>query len=165
MGIRKNHELISPALPFQLWVVADGFRTAELANVRGDREVVMHPGLPVRIVVSNYPPELSGKKYLGVEMKFLESPFGRNPTRRGDTDENGEALILAPDPGEYEVTFQFKKTLGIDTNVVQFYGVWSGDPVWDFQPTVTVSDATEEQVFRIELPESAIENVVAQAKD
>ncbi|MCZ6598882.1 MAG: hypothetical protein O7B99_14690 [Planctomycetota bacterium] len=164
-GFRKSHELISPALPFRLWVVADNHRTAELPYVYGDRTVVMQEGLPVRIGISNYPPELSRKKYLEVGMSLRESPWGGSSGGSGDMDENGQALVFVPAPGDYDISFQFKKNVGFDTRFVHAYATWFGEPVHGFRPIVTVKDTTEEQLFRIELPESAIENIVAQAKD
>jgi hypothetical protein len=144
---RKVNRIVTADRPARVRIDQKGFRSASVELTETRTEVVLKPGLPVRIRVTNQP-SLGATGFLGVRLSSLDE--SSSPTAEGDLDPSGTGVIRFPWPGRYRLGFQFKKTMGPL--------IWSGEPSsWEFHPEIEVLDVEDEQTFDVELDAKSVE--------
>ncbi len=96
----------SPAL--DLHVEAIGKRSAELLAVDGDREVVLGPGIPVRVVLAGERPALPASAAVVLSLHSSSQHVGVLAVHEAPLDASGGADLLVGDPGRYRLNIELR---------------------------------------------------------
>lgn len=141
-------ELATARPPLDVRVVAPGFLSQDLADVRGDRQVVLERGIPVRLVLAAppvLPPDISLHAHLSPRWG------GENPgTVDCRFDGTGEARAAVSEDGTYRVVFRVRRHHGRGFGSRNLQGPW---------PHVEVVEGGE-QTFRFEIDPERIEEAL-----
>lgn len=150
-------------LPVDLHVAAFGYAPEELFGVDSDREVVLEAGIPVRLRVRVVPPAGDLVYRLGADLQVVDadglvrgSPWGGERVG-GETflDESGELALGIPAAGVYRCGFFVSI---VHEHVGRGATVELADP-----PRITVVQSSDEQLFELSIPRSAVEDAVHSA--